>query len=432
MSTQHGGAVNGDAVLRKAAWRLVPFVGLLYFFAFLDRVNVGFAALTLNADIGLSAAAYGLGAGIFFIGYVVFEVPSNVILARVGARIWIARIMISWGLLSASMAFVTGPVSFCVLRFLLGVAEAGFFPGIIYYLSVWFPAAHRARILGAFLVALPLSAVLGAPLSTALLDIEGVGLAGWQWMFILEGLPAAALGLVVLGYLIDRPADARWLAPAERVWLEAELARDSAGRGQSHGAGLRRVLADPRLWLFGLAYFGIVIGVYAYSFWLPQMVKAMGTLGNFQVGLLLMIPSALAAVSMVAWGLHSDRTGERRWHVALPALVAAVALLAGGQLEAAPVAAFTALTIGAIGIHCALPSFWTMPTAILAGPAAAAGIALVNSIGNIGGFAGPAMMGWVRETTGGYAAGLWILAAALAVSCVLVLKVSRMRAGVEA
>jgi MFS transporter, ACS family, tartrate transporter len=289
-----------DAVLRKVAWRLVPFLGLGYFFAFLDRVNVGFAALTMNADIGLSAAAYGFGAGIFFIGYVLFEVPSNVILARVGARIWIARIMISWGLLSAAMALVEGPTSFYVLRFLLGVAEAGFFPGIIYFLSCWFPSAYRARILGAFMVAIPLSGVLGAPLSTQLLGLAGFGLAGWQWMFILEGLPAALLGLAVLKYLRDRPADAEWLEPHERELLDAELARE--GPAAAHGPGVGRVLANPVVWLFGLAYFGIIVGFYGYNFWLPQMVKSLGALSNVEVGLLLMIPSALAGIVMVAWG----------------------------------------------------------------------------------------------------------------------------------
>ncbi len=411
------------AVLRKAAWRLVPFLGLGYFFAFLDRVNVGFAALTMNADIGLSAAAYGFGAGIFFIGYVLFEVPSNVILAKVGARIWIARIMISWGLLSAAMALVEGPTSFYVLRFLLGVAEAGFFPGIIYFLSCWFPAAYRARILGAFMVAIPLSGLLGAPLSTRLLGLEGFGLAGWQWMFILEGLPAALLGLAALRYLRDRPADAEWLEPHERKWLTFELARES--HAAAHVPGVGRVLANPVVWLFGLTYFGIIVGFYGYNFWLPQMVKSLGGLSNVEVGLLLMIPSALAGIAMVAWGLHSDRSGERRWHAALPAFLAAAALAASAILQGMPVAAIVALIVAGIGAFSALPVFWTLPAARLTGPAAAAGIALVNSIGNVGGFVGPSLIGQVREATGSFAPALWLLAAAMAASAVIVLAVTR-------
>lgn len=412
-----------DAVLRKVAWRLIPFLGLAYFFAFLDRVNVGFAALTMNEDIGLSAAAYGFGAGIFFIGYVLFEVPSNVILARVGARIWIARIMISWGLLSASMALVEGPTSFFVMRFLLGVAEAGFFPGIIYFLTCWFPSAYRARILGAFLVAIPLSGVLGAPLSTRLIGLEGFGLAGWQWMFILEGLPAALLGLAVLRWLRDRPADAEWLEPREREWLTTELARE--GRVAAHESGIRRVLANPSVWLFGFAYFGIIVSLYGFNFWLPQMVKGLGNLSNVEVGLVLMIPSALAGIAMVAWGLHSDRSGERRWHVALPAFLAAGALAASAVLQGSPFAAFLALIVAGVGTFCSLPAFWTIPAAMLAGPAAAAGIALVNSIGNVGGFVGPSLIGYLRDLTGSFAPAIWALAVAMAASGLIVLAATR-------
>ena len=425
MSAQHGETGVGDAVLRKVAWRLIPFLGILYFFAFLDRVNVGFAALTMNEDIGLSAAAYGFGAGIFFIGYVIFEVPSNVMLARVGARIWIARIMISWGLLSAAMALVEGPTSFYVLRFLLGVAEAGFFPGIIYFLSCWFPSAYRARILGAFLVAIPLSSVLGAPLSTQLLGVEGLGLAGWQWMFILEGVPAALLGFAVLKWLRDRPADAEWLEPREREWLTAELARE--GSALPHVPGIGRVLANPAVWLFGLAYFGIIVGLYGINFWLPQIVKSLGSLSNAQVGLIVMIPAALAGIAMVVWGHDSDRSGERRWHVALPAFLAAAALAGSAMLQASPLAAFLALIVAGVGVFCSLPAFWTLPAAMLTGPAAAAGIALVNSIGNAGGFVGPALIGYLKETTGSYAPALWGLAVAIAASGVMVLAVTGSR-----
>ena len=266
----------GAVVLKKVGRRLIPFLALLYFVAFLDRVNIGFAALTMNEDIGLSAAAYGLGAGIFFIGYVIFEVPSNLILARVGARAWIARIMISWGIISAGMAFVSSPMQFYVMRFLLGVAEAGFFPGVIYYLGCWFPMQYRARILGAFFVALPFSGVIGAPLSTWLLGVDGFGLAGWQWMFILEGLPAVVLGFVVLSYMTNRPADAAWLAPGERAWLEGELARERGRVEKTSHLTLLQSLTDIRVIAFGVVYFGLIIGLYAVNFWLPLMVKSLG------------------------------------------------------------------------------------------------------------------------------------------------------------
>ena len=379
----------GAAVLGKVGRRLIPFLALLYFVAFLDRVNIGFAALTMNEDIGLSAAAYGLGAGIFFIGYVIFEVPSNLILARVGARAWIARIMISWGILSAGMAFVSSPMQFYVMRFLLGVAEAGFFPGVIYYLGCWFPMQYRARILGAFFVALPISGVIGAPLSTWLLGLDGFGLAGWQWMFILEGLPAVVLGFVVLSYMTNRPADAAWLAPGERAWLEGELARERGRVEKTNHLTLLQSLTDIRVIAFGFVYFGLIIGLYAVNFWLPQMVKSLGTLTNLQVGLLIMILCALSGAAMVLWGLHSDRTGERRWHVALPALIAAATLACAAALTDSATASLVAIGLGFVAICAALPTFWTLPAAILTGTAAAGGIALINSIGNIGGFVGP-------------------------------------------
>ena len=373
-------------------WRLVPFLGLLYFVAFIDRVNVGFAALTMNQDVGLSAAAFGLGAGIFFIGYVLFEVPSNLILARVGARVWIARIMISWGLLSAGMAFVSTPMQFYVMRFLLGVAEAGFFPGVIYYLACWFPSRYRARIVGAFLIALPLSGVIGAPVSTLLLGLEGLGLTGWQWMFIIEGIPAVALGFAVLAWLTNRPTEAEWLEPAEREWLEHELAQERRRQEEAHGLTLRQTLTNVRVWSLGFAYFGLMMALYAFSFWLPQMVKAVGTLSNFQIGLVVMIPSGLSGVAMVAWGLHSDRSGERRWHVALPALAGAVAIAFAGAIGGSVVASLVAICVGFVAVCCTLPAFWTLPAALLTGSAAAGGIALINSVGNVGGFVGAALI----------------------------------------
>jgi ACS family tartrate transporter-like MFS transporter len=312
----------GAATLRKVAGRLIPFLGLLYFFAFLDRVNVGFAALTMNADLGISAAAFGIGSGIFFIGYILCEVPSNVMLERFGARLWIARIMISWGILSAAMAFVQGPKSFYAVRFLLGIAEAGFFPGIIFYLTCWFPSQHRARIIALFMIALPLSSVIGAPISTSLLGIEALGLKGWQWMFLLEAIPTIVLGIAVLAVLPDRPSDATWLNEAEKRWLQSELAREHAGASHDHASSLREALMLPRVWRSGLVYFCILVGLYGFSFWLPQIIASLGEMTNVQVGLVTMIPYSLACIGLVLWGRHSDATEERALHVALPMLLA--------------------------------------------------------------------------------------------------------------
>ena len=393
-----------DDVEAHVARRLVPFLILLYFFAFLDRVNVGFAALTMNAELGLSAAAYGFGAGIFFIGYVLFEVPSNLLLERYGARVWIARILITWGLVSAATAFVQGPKSFYVARLLLGFAEAGFFPGIIHYLGQWFPPERRARIVAMFLVALPLSSVIGAPLSTALLSIDWLGHSGWRWMFVLEAVPTIALGFVTLRVLIDKPGDTRG--------------------GQAHD--IRAALLEPRAWLHGFVYFGIVVGVYGFGFWLPQIVGSLANLSRIEIGLLSTVPYALAAIAMIACGRDSDATGERDWHVAGPALAGAVAL-AVGAAGLSPELAFIALCCGAAGIYAALPPFWALAARDLRGVAAAGTIALVNSIGNLGGFVGPILIGQIKQRTGGFASSLLAIAAFLAVSAAIVIALRRPR-----
>jgi len=408
-----------NSALRKIAWRLIPFMGLLYFVAFLDRVNVGFAALTMNADLGLTKSMYGLASGIFFLGYVLFEVPSNLIMERVGARLWIARIMISWGLLSAGTAFVTSPNQLYTLRFLLGVAEAGFFPGMILYLTYWFPAAWRARILSAFMVAIPVSSAIGSPVSTAILSMQAQGLHGWQWMFLLEGTPAVLCGFAVLVFLRDGPRKAAWLTSEEKEWLESELARERSGALPSHS--VLAALREPRVWFLGLVYFGLLVGMYGYGFWLPQIVKGFGELSNLQVGFISAIPYAAAAVTMFLWSRHSDRTGERTWHIALPAFVGAVGLAASAYFGNSPALALAALSLSAIGVYAALPVFWTLPTSLLAGSAAAAGIALVNSIGNTGGFFGPMLVGYVTDATGGYSAALWMLAVMVTFAGVLVL-----------
>jgi len=403
------------AVVRKAMWRLLPFLCFIYFIAYLDRVNVGFAALTMNEDLALSATAFGNGAGIFFLAYFLFEVPSNFALKRFGARVWIARIMVTWGIISVSMAFVTGTTSFLVLRFLLGVAEAGFFPGMILYLTFWFPNSVRAGILGLFIIANPASTIIGAPLSTTLLGTSLFGLAGWQTMFIVEGLPAILLGFAVLFVLCDSPAKAKWLNDREREILQGAIQRDE--RRSTH-TSLRDGLASPQVWLFSLLYAALMMGVYGFGLWAPQIIKSFGNIGNQQVGLVLIIPYACATIAMVLWGRHSDRTGERTWHLALPALMGAAGFLCGSFADNVYLAV-AGFSVGAMGIYASLPLFWSLPTAMLGGTAAAGGIALINSIGNLSGFFGPSIIGKLKDSTQGYTAGLLVIAASLAVAAVL-------------
>jgi len=317
----------GVLTVRKIASRIIPFLGLLYLVSFLDRVNIGFAALTMNADLGLTPVMFGFGSGIFFLGYILSGIPSNTILIRVGARRWISMIMIAWGLISASLAFTNGPGAFYLLRFFLGVAEAGFFPGMILYLTYWFPAAYRGRILGAFLLALPISNVIGAPISTALLALNEWGLKGWQWMFLLEGLPAVLLGCLTRRYLADSPAHATWLSPEEQQWLEGELANERLAFPHASETTVAQGICNARVWLLGVIYFGICVGLYTYGFWLPQIIKSIGQLTNRETGLVTMIPYAIAGCAMYAWGRYSDRHREaRQRHVAWPALLGALAL----------------------------------------------------------------------------------------------------------
>lgn len=381
---------------RKVRRHLLPFLIVCYFVSYLDRVNIGFAALTMNADLGIGPQAYGFVAGIFFAGYCLFEVPSNVILARVGARVWIARIMITWGLVSMAMAFVTGPTSLAITRFLLGVAEAGFFPGIIYYLTRWVPASERAATVSVFMAAVPVSALIGAPVSGLILDVtHGMGgLKGWQWLFILEALPAVLLGIAALFVLKDEPHQASWLTRQEAAALAQTIAVEETARAQAHGSSLKTALTSPRVLLLSAVYFGIVAGLYSLTFWTPQIVKAFG-LSNTMTGVVSALPFLAGALVMPLWGRHSDRTGERLWHVALPCFVGAAGLIAG-TFVSVPAAALAALIVAALGIFAALPTFWTLPTAFLSGAAAAAGIALVNSIGNLGGFVGPYVVGWLK------------------------------------
>ena len=394
-------------------------MGLLYVTSFLDRVNVSFAALTMNKEIGLDDFSYGLGAGIFFIGYFLFEVPSNVILARIGAKVWIFRIMLTWGIVSMATAFVHERNSFFVLRFLLGAAEAGFFPGMVLYLTYWFPQRMRARYFAQFLAAVPLASAIGGPLSSYILTLDGFhGLHGWQWLFLLEGLPSCLLAFAVLYFLTDKPEWARWLNDAEKQTIASALIQDAAPQ-RDLWAGLR----DKRVWLLSIADFGIVTGLYGIGLWIPQMVQAMG-FSNFETGFVVSIPYIASMLGMIVWGYSSDRLHERTWHVAIAAFVAAGGLTVAA-LSHRPAESVLALSVAAIGIYSALSTFWALPPSFLGGTAAAGGIALINSISNLGGFVGPYLMGWLKAHTGGYAAGMAALSFILVFSAVVVLMLAR-------
>jgi ACS family tartrate transporter-like MFS transporter len=406
--------------IARVTTRLVPFLIVCYFVAYLDRVNVGFAALTMNRDLNISQTAYGLGAGIFFLSYFIFEVPSNLFLERFGARKWIARIMLSWGILSGATAFVTGEYSFYLVRFLLGIAEAGFFPGIIFYLTLWFPASYRARIIGYFMAAIPLSSVLGSPVSGALLGMDGVaGMHGWQWLFVIEAVPAVILSVVVFFYLTDRPADARWLDPEGRTWLANRLDQEHRTRVAAEHFTVSQALFNPRVLALSLVYFGAVACNYGIGFFLPQIVKGFG-LDNLQTGFVTAIPYVVGTFAIVYWGRRSDRMGERKFHAGFALFVAAAGILAASFLPD-PTMKMVALSVGAFGVFGCLPVFWTLPTAFLSGAAAAGGIAIINSIGNLSGFAGPYAMGYIKDTTGGYEGGLRLLAGLGFVAMLIVL-----------
>jgi ACS family tartrate transporter-like MFS transporter len=401
----------------KVYWRLLPLAILTYFLCYLDRINVGFAALTMNKDIGLDAATYGMAAGAFFWGYFLFEVPSNLILEKVGARIWIARIMISWGILSGATAFVVGPWSFLTMRFLLGLAEAGLFPGMILFFTYWFPEWHRGRIMAGFTVALPLAVAAGAPLSTALLELNGtLGLAGWKWMFICEAIPTVFVGLFFLFFVTDRPHQAHWLTEQERNWLIDTLEDERKLIEAKRKVSLWQSFWDPRVLLLTLNYFGIVTASLGLLLFLPQMIKQLGV-SNMQVGWVSMIPYAFGALSMVAWGWVSDYMGERRWNLCVACIVAAIGLVFAG-MTIGTVWAVVGMTIATIGLYGTKGPFWTLPSMILTGSAAASGIAWINGVGNLGGFFGPSAVGWIKTYTGSFASGLYLLAGLALVSAV--------------
>lgn len=408
-----------QSALRKVRRRLIPFLFLLYIVAYLDRVNVGFAAIDMNRDLSFSAAVYGMGSGLFFLSYTLLEVPSNLMLVKLGARVWIARIMFTWGLMSTAMIFVTGPVSFYFLRIMLGAAEAGFFPGLIFYMTHWFPARERGQAVGLFMTATAMAGVIGAPISSGLLQLDGAfGLRGWQWLFLVEGLPAILLVPVVLKGLTERPEDATWLEPAERAWLANEIAAEQA---QTAGAHLtfRDAAGSGRLWAMSMVYLCIVIAFYGISFWLPQIMQSTSGLGSATIVLLSAIPYIAATAGLVIVGTRSDRTGERRWHVAIPCLIGATGFVLTVLVPTTLTNSLVTLSIAAFGIWGTLGPFWTWPTAFLRGTAAAGGIALVNSIGNVGGFAGPFLIGWIRDTTGGFSAGFLTLAGFLVAGAII-------------
>ncbi|MGB6309556.1 MAG: MFS transporter [Steroidobacteraceae bacterium] len=399
------------SALRKVGKRLIPFVGVLYFAAFIDRVNVSFAAAQMSRDLGFSAYVYGLGAGIFFVGYCLFEVPSNLILHKVGGRRWLARIMITWALVAGAMALVKGAAGFYVLRFLLGAAEAGFFPGVIYYLTYWVPAAERARLVGSFMTAIPISTALGGPVSSALLRLDGtLGLSGWQWLYLTETIPSLALGIATLFYLPDTPAEASWLTAEEAHSLTRKLESERSGRIQ-HATPFQ-ALRNSRVLALGLCYFGVEIGLYGVILWVPQIFAHAGIAAG-SVGSAVAIPYAIAAIVMVWWSRHSDRQNERVWHIAIASLAAFAGLAASAWLTNSPTLSMLAISLGAAGTLAILPIFWTLPASILDGAAAACAIATINALGNAGGFAGPFLIGWIKDSTGSFSWGLLAVAASV-------------------
>ena len=410
--------------MRKVTWRLIPFLSVLYMVSFVDRVNMGFAALSMNKQLGLTPVVFGTAGGIFFLSYFLFEVPSNLILHKVGARLWIARVMISWGFISSATAFVTSSQGLYVVRFLLGAAEAGFFPGVILYLSYWFPSQWRARVTAGFMAAIPISSLVGSPLSAALLGLDGKGgLAGWQWMFLLEGLPAVLLGIIVLLYLTDRVTEARWLSPEEQDWLAAELQEEEKRvRSSSQASGLDRIFT-PNVIAFGIVYFGLSAGLYGVELWLPLILKGFG-FRNLTIGFIAAVPYAVAVAGMLLWARRSDRKRERVWHVVIAALTGCLGFIAAAFVHQFELA-LLCITIAVTGIMASRPPFWSLPGLFLTGQSAAGGIALINAIGNLGGFAGPYVMGWATQATGSFRNGLLIIATFLLLSCCLTAIVGR-------
>ena len=404
--------------------RLMPFLFLLYIVAYLDRINVGFGILQMRGQLGISDGDYGRAAGIFFAGYFFFQLPSNLILEKVGVRRWISTLMAVWGIVSCLMIFIRGPVSFSVMRFLLGAAEAGFFPGIILYMKQWFPGTSRARAVAWFMTANPIAGIVGSPISGALLNLHGSGLSGWQWMFLIEGLPAIVLGGIVFVTLADSPHQARWLKGEEKAWLLNELATEKSADLELPQHGFWRVLLSPTLWLLSVVYFAVATTMYGLTLWLPSVIRASSGLSYFLTGVVAVIPFVLTTAAMVLVGMSSDRTRERRWHTAVPAFLGAVGLLLAGFGHS------TVLVVAGIGLGLAFAEsmvgpFWAMATSSMAGISAAAGIAVINSLGNLGGYFGPDIIGIFRTANGGFRGGLLAISATLVFSGSIALIVGR-------
>ncbi|SFM47421.1 MFS transporter [Methylobacterium pseudosasicola] len=416
-------AVDERRLYGKMMRRILPFLFVCYVVSYLDRVNVGFAALTMNAHIGLTATSFGIGAGLFFLGYFIAEIPSNLIMMRVGARLWIARIMITWGMVSAATAFVTGPIQFGIARFLLGLGEAGFVPGVFLYLSLWFPSAVRARATALFLLGIPVANIIGSPISGALVQLEGLGLAGWQWLLILEAVPAIVLGVVCLFVLTDRPEKATWLSAAEREVLVARLAAEKAEIEKKHPLTLAQALRNPRVLLLAAINFCAIIGSLGIGLWLPQIIKQLG-LATSAVGFVTAIPYLCGAVAMVVWGRLSDRGSDRTVYPAISLFVGAAALVASA-LTPTPLLTIAALCVAVMGINSFVATFWAVPSGFLTGRAAAGGIAMIVSVGNLGGFAGPYLIGLVRDLSGGFTAPLLAVGGILLLGAMLMLAFGR-------
>jgi ACS family tartrate transporter-like MFS transporter len=431
--TQPGTAVltseQSDKLYSKITWRLIPLMFICYIIAYIDRINVGFAKIQLQDVLGVDNSVfgrvYGIGAGLFFIGYFLFEVPSNLILQRVGARLWIARIMIVWGIISSSMMFIGSTSDFYLLRFILGIAEAGFFPGMILYLTYWFPDKRRARTVALFATGTVVAGIVGSPLSGAILELNGFkGLEGWQWLFLLEGIPAVIMGLVIILILPDRPQKARWLSSSEKIWIQSRLDEEALQlKGRAHFR-LSEAFTSGRIWLLCLIYFLLTVGIYGYEMWMPSIIKAFYVQSNSVVGLINAIPYVISVVVMLLIGYHSDKTGERRWYVAIAAFAAAAGFCLSAYLQN-PYIAMIALMASLIGLKSAMGPFWALSTTFLGGTAAAGGIALINSVGNLGGFVGPTLVGIVKDSTGSIVISLWILGGALLLMGILTLTIKR-------
>jgi MFS transporter, ACS family, tartrate transporter len=419
-------AAEEHALVRKMAWKVLPFLLVAYLICIIDRLNVGLAALTMNPELGFTATIYGWGAGLFFIGYFIGEVPSNLILSKVGARIWFARIMMTWGIFAIAMGFISGNVSFFVIRFLLGIAEAGFFPGVIYYLTLWFPAEYRGRIFGLFIIISPLNNTIAAPLGGLILKyFNGVGgYPGWRWLFIIEGIPTLFLAYLCLRLVTDRPDKATWLTDAEKQHLRDKLQREAESRTDTKHLSLWQTLAHPKVLLFAVVYTSLAIGIYGLSLWMPQLIKGMGVTDSFHIGLIMAVPYLIATVCMVLWSRHSDKTKERVFHCAGALALGAVGMVSSAFIQS-PVLAMVALTFAAIGMYCSQPVFWAMPATYLTGVAAAGGIAFINSVGNLGGFIGPYTVGWLKDHAGGFQAGLVFLGACLLTGSIVATIVGR-------